>query len=225
MKKHIIAIVLFMFTTNVFITNSMEQISPAIDIPIELLGEIVRFGINNEIQGSDNLQQAINNVFRYLHKISLINKQFNRLFSGDNFNIYIRLPLIEELKMSNFSKYKHLLNALLEETIKKNHKFAADILIEVGADINYSPIGGWQTTPLMEATRLNRKDLVELLIQKGVLLNKTDLFNNTALHYAALQKDSLIFDILIKAGADITIRDSRGQSVSEFKKTLEKLQL
>jgi ankyrin repeat protein len=74
-------------------------------------------------------------------------------------------------------------------------------LLEAGADPNLSGSFGY---PLLEAVIVQRVDLVELLLRFGARADiKNEFDGNTALHYAALNNNAEIGELLIKAGADV----------------------
>ncbi|MCL4128939.1 UNVERIFIED_CONTAM: hypothetical protein GTU68_061939, partial [Idotea baltica] len=59
-------------------------------------------------------------------------------------------------------------------------------------------------------------DLVELLIQYGAELDRTDILGRSALHYGALVSQSQVVELLLKAGADAKIEDKHGHTALHF---------
>lgn len=66
---------------------------------------------------------------------------------------------------------------------------------------------------LLQATKLGKSSIVELLLMKGVEINFTDQHGNTALLAAALQGDLNCIQLLLKYNADINCKNSQGNSV------------
>lgn len=65
-------------------------------------------------------------------------------------------------------------------------------------------------TPLHLAAQINRKEVVEILLTKGALINAKNISEETPLHIASLQGHSEIVTILLDNGADKEARDSYG---------------
>jgi ankyrin repeat protein len=88
--------------------------------------------------------------------------------------------------------------------------------LEKGAEINGHGATNW--TPLMEACRHHRLNALKLLIGKGAKLNACtqDGRGVTALMIAAENGDEECLRILIKAGADLELKDHEGQSALHF---------
>lgn len=76
-----------------------------------------------------------------------------------------------------------------------------------GADINSTTADG--KTPLMHAAMMGSGNAVHFLVQKKAELNHQDRSGRTALMYA-LAGDSKIAIELIRAGADVSIKDELG---------------
>ena len=90
------------------------------------------------------------------------------------------------------------------------------LLINNGADVNAftkeqkTPLYGFQgkRTPIHLATANKHGDVVSRLIQSGANVNAQDFLGRTALHYAALEGDNKIINMLIvRAGAQVSIAD------------------
>jgi ankyrin repeat protein len=69
--------------------------------------------------------------------------------------------------------------------------------------------GKFGQTPLIAATNLNRKELIELIIKNSKTINEQDLGGATALHIAARNGNTEIVKILIDNGANLNIHDSQ----------------
>jgi ankyrin repeat protein len=68
------------------------------------------------------------------------------------------------------------------------------------------------------AVAKNRADIVHLLLScyREVIVNSRDVCGRTALHIAAQQGDKVIFDMLMAAGADISLLDYDNNSVAIY---------
>jgi len=91
----------------------------------------------------------------------------------------------------------------------------AELLVKAGADINV--LGRYQAPPLFDAIYANKPDVAEVLIRSGAHLDVTEprRAGGTALHAAVQKKDSEIVELLVKAGADTSIRNLKGQTPAE----------
>jgi ankyrin repeat protein len=84
-----------------------------------------------------------------------------------------------------------------------------DQLLEAGADPNLRDLFGW--TPLMRAAYEGRRTAVErLLADPRVDVNARDYNGATALHHVGAKGERRMWDLLLKAGADPSIRDLAG---------------
>lgn len=77
---------------------------------------------------------------------------------------------------------------------------AARVLITAGADVN----GGEYMTPLALATKYARRDVIELLVERGANINDT---RNPPLHWAGAPE---VATALMNAGANVNVRDKDG---------------
>lgn len=111
------------------------------------------------------------------------------------------LEEILNIKLSNWSK-----------DTERDERFIK-LLIQLGADVNNKGTYGY--TPLMKAVLNNLgENVINMLLESGA---KPDLQNNlgwTALHYACeyYTEDTEYVGLLIKAGANIEIRDYEGNT-------------
>ena len=78
-------------------------------------------------------------------------------------------------------------------------KHAVEFLLNRGAHSNASSNRAW--TALMEAVRANKPDVVQLLIDRQVNLNRKSELDQTALDIAIILSRPVVEDILRKAGA------------------------
>ena len=96
-------------------------------------------------------------------------------------------------------KLKAISIALLA-AIEGKHKGIATLLVDIGADVNYTRNSG--TTPLIMATCSQYVKGVKLLLDKGANVNKTDNRGYTALLYAAQSGNAYLVEVLLKSGSD-----------------------
>ena len=98
-------------------------------------------------------------------------------------------------------------------------------LIKAGADVN-SPHVDYRHTALIWASYKGNKDMVKLLLaQPGIKLDAISIDGDTALMAAAEQGHLEIAEMLLKAGANVSITDKRGETATSLaQKTLAKQQ-
>jgi len=98
-------------------------------------------------------------------------------------------------------------------------------LIEAGADVN-SPHADYRHTALMWASYKGHKSAVVLLLaQPGIKLDVIDIDGKTALMAAVEQGHAEIAEMLLKAGANVSITDEGGETAASLAlKTLAKQQ-
>jgi len=98
-------------------------------------------------------------------------------------------------------------------------------LIKAGADVN-SPHVDYRHTALHSASYKGYKEMVKLLLaQPGIRLDAINIDGDTALMAAAEQGHAEIAEMLLKAGANVSITDKRGETATSLaQKTLAKQQ-
>ena len=98
-------------------------------------------------------------------------------------------------------------------------------LIQAGADVN-SPQPDYRHTALFWASFKGYKDLVKLLLaQPGIQLDAINIDGDTPLMAAAEKGHAEIAEMLLKAGANVSITDKRGETATSLaQKALAKQQ-
>lgn len=98
-------------------------------------------------------------------------------------------------------------------------------LLAAGADVN-SPHEDYGYTALFWASVRGHIASAQLLLaQPGIQLNITNIDGDTALMAAAEHGHAEIAEMLLKAGANVTLTDKRGETATSFaEKSLAKLQ-
>ena len=79
-----------------------------------------------------------------------------------------------------------------------------DVLLEHGADLNAQDFHG--DTPLMQAIKSNRVDVVDRLLEYSPNLQRTNNQGQTAIGRACQNKNTAMVDLLLQRGASITDR-------------------
>jgi hypothetical protein len=113
---------------------------------------------------------------------------------------YILKELISDKSLKN--------NLCLNLFIENNHIDATKFFIE--NNFNLDSKGIFDSTPLIYASIYGYKEIVELLVKKGVDISIQDKSGFTALTYALEHGYKNIVEILIQAGADINAKDNCG---------------
>jgi ankyrin repeat protein len=98
--------------------------------------------------------------------------------------------------------------------ITEGHLKAAALLLDHGADVNTKTKDGM--TALLVATKLRKKDIVDLLLSKGAAVNATDQQGATALIIAASKGYGELICPLLRKGADKEIKDTKGNTAFSY---------
>lgn len=102
--------------------------------------------------------------------------------------------------------------------IKDDEVFIIKDLI-LNNKINVDTVNSNKETLLIFSSRLNKNEIIDILLQNDKILktiNKTDLNNNTALHYAVLNNNIGIVKKLIKNNIDSNILNDKNESALFF---------
>ena len=114
----------------------------------------------------------------------------------------------EELKME-LKKSLKTIEEILFFLIKENNIREFKNILE-RFQVNINSTDKEKNTFLIFAVQCNSIDLVNYLIEKGSKINQQNASLNTALHYALLNQNYALADLLIKNGADEQIKNSDG---------------
>jgi hypothetical protein len=104
------------------------------------------------------------------------------------------------------------------------HVAVADLLLRVkmpaksNADVNGQSISG--SSPLMLAAQNGHVDIVRLLLTSGADVHALNKVGETALHYAARNRDShtrsIVMQALTEAGADMSVLNAKGLAAADL---------
>jgi ankyrin repeat protein len=103
--------------------------------------------------------------------------------------------------------------ALHDAVWERKHE-SIKALLPAYKDINYSPAGGFNGTPINLAIDRNFADVVQLFIDAGINLNDNKNGDLPLVHAAIAGKAKCI-EVLLKAGADKNARDKNGKTAKE----------
>ncbi|GAB1309594.1 ankyrin repeat domain-containing protein [Urechidicola sp. KH5] len=95
------------------------------------------------------------------------------------------------------------------------NKEIVTFLIEKNVNVNSLSSNG---TALMAAVFKGDVDIAKLLIEAKAKVNEVENTGMSALHYAAFIKNKEMVSLLVNAGADLTIKDIRGQTPYDYVK-------
>jgi hypothetical protein len=170
-------------------------------------------------------------MFLYSRKFKGGNGIEKSCFLSYNKKMFKTIPEEKIIKLCKKNKSLHEIQILFYEKININYKLKngnsalryavhngnlelVNFLISKGADINIQDNYGW--TPLMLASFKFHDKIVEILIKNNAKFNIQNNLGETALYLSLVQvfgkkeitKIKNILNILLKAGADPTIKDS-----------------
>ncbi|XP_069559987.1 B-cell lymphoma 3 protein homolog [Brachyistius frenatus] len=113
----------------------------------------------------------------------------------------------------------------LHLAVLQGHKDLARMLLDAGADINAMDVKSGQS-PLMHAVESNNSDMVHFLIETGCDVNSQSYSGNTALHSACGRGHVDTVRLLLKSGADSSLKNNHNDTpvmVAKNKKIAEVL--
>lgn len=93
----------------------------------------------------------------------------------------------------------------------------ADILLQHGADINKKSNGVAQLHFAAQVPQNEKPILLKYFLEKGADVNIRDFQGNTPLFVANFAANKEVTDLLLKFGADPTIRNNKGILYKDFK--------
>lgn len=108
------------------------------------------------------------------------------------------------------SKEQDLYKAITQNNVEQVAK-----LLQDGADANYTvSAGSFSMTMLSAAINVSKNIyIVELLLKNKADVNAKDVFNTTALMYAASSGNKEMVELLLSYNADVNASDGQGNTV------------
>lgn len=99
---------------------------------------------------------------------------------------------------------------------QRKHKDICRMLVEHGAIDDLIDSDDYDVLDLFRAAySYDSKTVDEILARRSDLVNCKDMHGRTALHEACTQADTKTVRVLLRYGADVTIRDDNGQTSSD----------
>lgn len=86
-----------------------------------------------------------------------------------------------------------------------------ELLLENGASPEIPTTDGEYPIHLA-SQQYDSEDFILTLIEHGVNINRIDEHGNTALHYAVLNGNDVMIEVLLESGADVNIRNNDGKT-------------
>jgi len=120
------------------------------------------------------------------------------------------INIAKPLWFSSLSLDKKIMLAIYDKQSEKINTYIDDPIFE-------SDSGSYKIKMLLYAYEDENNTMISLLKnKKGIEINSCDQTGKTALHYAALDANRQLVEILLKNGADITMVDKRGETALHF---------
>ena len=170
-------------------------LSWAVSLPLQMQ--------QNEYQTYKVIEQKIKNDDEYCDWPGLVSKPCKDITEEEHKNIK---KFFQETYKDGY--------VMIMPYVMKITKF----LIENGANINGKDIQ--DQTALHHAASISQNvssELVTYLIEKGANINAVDIYNQTPLFFAYGARNQSVVNILIRAGADQSIKNSKGAIYSNVK--------
>ena len=162
------------------------------------------------------------NVTSLILKLNILNKYINN-FEHKEFkfsdNVYTQSKDIPLFCGFDY-KYVDPINkntALILATIK-SPSLVKHVIRNNYSSINYVNIH--QENALIIAAKMNKYDIVSVLLKTHIHVNQQDAMGNSALHYAVQNKNVPMINNLVKQGADINIENNNGETALKMGKDM-----
>lgn len=111
--------------------------------------------------------------------------------------------------------YQSEYSRLLFAAVKSDDVASIKALLIRGGNINFrDPNSGY--TPTMYAVKVNRMKALRYLITKGSDINSIANDGRTAMHLAAMSRNTEAMKVLMAANADVTITDNNGKRPADY---------
>jgi hypothetical protein len=145
----------------------------------------------------------------------------NLIFSQETLNVFdiARKGTVEQAK-EKFKDNPNSFNVVNDEGYSplllacyRSNNGVAKYLINIGSDINGKSKFG---TPLMACIVKGNNEIANLLIEKKVDLNFSDMSGMNALLYAVNFKNYEMVSALVKAGVNVDIKDNKNKSALDY---------
>jgi len=100
----------------------------------------------------------------------------------------------------------------LHHAVASERRWAAEALVEAGAEVDEDLAVSLRLTPLHLAALRGGAEEVERLLNSGADPNARDVFGRTPLHYAAARNHKAVAELLLSRGADPNAKDNGGET-------------
>ena len=133
-----------------------------------------------------------------------VNKTWRGLLTSEFFQVKAKLVFHEEI----LNEQKELWHASMWGKVEVVKRILSFIMVDVNC------LGGFNdSTPLCEAASFGRKEVAQLLLQKGAEPDKADKLGQTPLYWAAMTGHRGVVEVLLDEGADLNRAVVRGTTL------------